>query len=48
MAEIGYKTDGGEARKDVIESLDRLSNVLPCPRPFLGPHAPRRPPLPTR
>jgi hypothetical protein len=27
MAEIGYKTDGGEARKDVIESLDRLSNV---------------------
>jgi hypothetical protein len=27
MVEIGYKTDGGEARKDVIESLDRLSNV---------------------
>ena len=27
MAEIGYKTDGGEARKDVIESLDRLSSV---------------------
>lgn len=27
MAEIGYKTDGGQTRKDVIESLDRLSNV---------------------
>lgn len=27
MAEIGYKTDGGEARKDVTECLYRLSNV---------------------
>ena len=27
MGEVGYKTDGGQTRKDVIESLNRLSGI---------------------